>query len=714
MHRAATLTHIAPGNNMTSTRRPFRPYAPPSTKWRTRWLLVAALILVGVVLTACDVHGVSEPGTLASITVTPNATLAASTTQQMVAVGHDAEGRRVEISPSWSVANSGGTVNAAGLFTAGSLTGIFANTVRATVGGISGSASIAVIAGPLASISIVPNPVTLAVMAGQQFVAVGKDAGGNIVQFTPTWTIVAGGGTIAQTGLFTANAATGTYTNTVQASSLGVTAFATVIVTAGPLASITLTPSPATMIVGAVQQFTAVGKDAAGNVVTAAFTWSLAAGGGTLDAAGRFTAGSTPGTFTNTVRVASGTLSASATVIVTAGPLTTITVTPNPATMTIGGTQQFTAVGSDAGGNPIVISPVWDVVANGGTITSTGLFTAGTVSGTFANTVRATSGTMTGTATVIVTSGPLATITVTPNPVSMPTNSTQQFVAVGRDANNNVFLMTPVWSIVNFGGTITSGGLFTAGNTPGVFANTVQATSGSISGTATVTVTAVVPPPPPPPGPHPLGAAAPFGVLAGAGINCAISGPINGSSANIGSSPTNTITGFGPCTFTGSIPLPAIVATAKADLTAAYLAAQGQVCNPLPFPAGNNLSGIDLGFFGPGNPLPAGTYCFNTSAAITGTLQLTGPAAAVWTFQIGSTFNTAVGAQVLMAGGAIPDNVYWAVGSSATLGSNSVTRGNIMALASITLNNSAVLLGRALAQNGAVDMIAGAAVITKP
>jgi hypothetical protein len=784
---------------MQNNTRTLSPYAPAST-WRRNALVVAVLLVIGVLMAACDVHGVSEPGTLASITVTPNATLAASTTQQMVAVGHDADGRVVEISPSWSVTASGGTINSAGIFTAGGTTGFFANTVRATVGDISGTASITVTPGALASISIVPNPVTLAVTATQQFVAVGKDAGGNIVQFTPTWTVVAGGGTIAQTGMFTAGNTAGTFTNTVQVSSLGLTAFATVNVTIGPLASITVTPNPATLIVGAVQQFTATGRDAGGNAVALAAVWTVAAGGGTIDGGGRFTAGNTPGTFTNTIVATSGTLTGRATVIVTAGPLATITVTPNPATMAINGTQQFTAVGADVGGNPVSITPVvWSVVAGGGTINGvTGLFTAGTLTGTFTNTVRATSGTVSGSATVIVTSGPLATITVTPNPVFMAMNATQQFVAVGRDASGNVFIITPTWSVVNGGGTINAGGVFTAGAVAGTFANTVQATSGTISGNATVTVnpalslatitvspnpatvvangtqqftavgrdqngnifafaptwavdngggainsstglftagavagtffntvrafsgaisgratvtvTAVVPPPPL----SPLGSAANFGILAGTGINCAISGTINGSNSNIGSSPTATVGGFPPCTFTGSIPLPAVVATAKGDLTAAYLAAQAQVCNPLPFPAGNNLSGIDLGFFGPANPLPPGTYCFSTTAGITGTLQLNGSAAAVWTFQIGSALTTAVASQVLMGGGAIPDNVYWAVGSSATLGTSSVLRGNIMALASITLNNGATLLGRALAQNGAVDLIQGAATITKP
>lgn len=441
-----------------------------------RLRVVAALAIAAVTTAACDVHGVSDPGTLASIVVTPNATLTATSTQQMTAVGYDAEGRTMTIAPTWSVAASGGTIAATGVFTAGSVPGLFTNTVVATVGGISGRASITVTPGELATITVVPNPVTLAVASTQQFVAIGKDAAGNIVTFTPTWSVVAGGGTITSTGVFTAGALAATYTNTVQASNNTIKGFATVIVTVGPIATITLTPNPATLIVGAKQQFTAVGKDVGGNVVSTLWTWSVVAAGGTIDAAGLFTAGATPGTYTNTVKVANGALSATATVIVTVGPLATITVTPNPATMAISTTQQFTAVGKDAGGNIVVITPVWDIAttANGATITQTGLFNSGTLTGTFTNKVRATSGLISGAATVIVTAGPLATITVTPNPVFMPTNSTQQFVAVGRDASNNVFVITPVWSVVNGGGVIDNLGMFTAGSSTGAFLNTID------------------------------------------------------------------------------------------------------------------------------------------------------------------------------------------------------------------------------------------------
>jgi hypothetical protein len=134
------------------------------------------------------------------------------------------------------------------------------------------------------------------------------------------------------------------------------------------------------------------------------------------------------------------------------GELVSITVTPDPDTLRINGTQQFAVVGRDADGNVVRISPAptWSVVAGGGTVSNTGLFTAGTVLGTYAGTVRASSGTLWGAATVVVIPGPLTTLTVTPDPDTLPIYGTQQFTAVGRDAGGNVVPISPVppWSVV--------------------------------------------------------------------------------------------------------------------------------------------------------------------------------------------------------------------------------------------------------------------------
>ncbi|HEX8431756.1 MAG TPA: hypothetical protein VF625_10725, partial [Longimicrobium sp.] len=409
-------------------------------------------------------------GPLATITITPNpATLGIGAQQQFTAVGRDAGGNVVAITPAWTAASAAGTINATtGLFTAGNTSGTFPEGVRATSGTITATATVIVTPGALATIVVTPDPATLAVGAQQQFTAVGRDAGGNIVPITPVWTAAGAAGTINPTGLFTAGNTPGTFAQGVRATSGTITATATVIVTAGQLATITVTPDPATLAVGAQQQFTAVGRDANGNVVAITPVWTAAPAAGTINAStGLFTAGNTAGTFAQAVRATSGTITATATVIVTAGTLATITVTPDPATLAVGAQQQFTAVGRDAGGNVVAITPVWTAAAAAGTINAgTGLFTAGATPGSFPQGVRATSGTITATATVIVTAGTLATITVTPNPATLAIGAQQQFTAVGRDANGNVVAITPVWTAAPAAGTINaSTGLFTAGNT---------------------------------------------------------------------------------------------------------------------------------------------------------------------------------------------------------------------------------------------------------
>jgi hypothetical protein len=461
------------------------------------------------------------------------------------------------------------------------------------------------------------------------------------------------------------------------------------------VATVVIAPTTATLAPGATQQFTAVITDSEGDVLSKNTpVWSIAAGGGTITQTGLFTAGTTAGTYTNTVVVTCSGVSATATIIVTAGPLATITVTPNPATMAINATAQYTAVGRDAGGNVVVITPVWSVTNGGGTINaSSGLFTAGTVAGTYTNTVRATSGTIFGTATAIVTPGPLATITVTPNPARLATGAQQQFTAVGRDGSGNVVAITPVWSVVNGGGTINaSTGLFTAGAVAGTFNNTVVATSGALSGNATVIVTSGLPPAPI----VNLGTASTYGILAGSTVTCASApGTVN---ADVGVSPGSALTGFPPCVITGSTHLAdAVAATAQNDLTTAYNTLAG-------LPCGTVVGTVNIG----GTTRAAGVYCSATSILVTGDLTLDGGGDpnAVFVFQAGSTITTA--GNIILINGAQAQNVYWQVGSSATIGGGPATwQGSILALTSITLNNNVTLIGRALARNGAVTMGTG-------
>src|SRR3954471_7100579 len=166
---------------------------------------------------------------------------------------------------------------------------------------------------------------------------------------------------------------------------------------------------------------------------------------------------------------------------------------------------------------------------------------------------------------------------------------------------------------------------------------------------------------------------------------------------DLGVSPGLAATGFPPGTVSaGAIHAgDAAALSAQNSLTTAYNSAAGQVCT-------QDLTGQDLG----GKTLTPGVYCFSTSGALTGTLTLNaqGNAAAVFIFKFGSTLTTASGASVVVINGGTQCNVFWQVGSSATLGTATSFAGNILALTSISATTGARIVGRALARNGAVTL----------
>ena len=173
--------------------------------------------------------------------------------------------------------------------------------------------------------------------------------------------------------------------------------------------------------------------------------------------------------------------------------LATITVMPD-ARLAANSSQQFPAEGRDARGALFAITPVWSVVANGGTIDNRGLFVAGSTAGMFLNTVTATDGNIVGTASVTVVKPQpalhqLASISVTPaGPDTIPASSTRQFFAEGKNSAGYIVSLSPTWSVVAGGGSIDNEGLFTAGTVPGIFTNTIKASSGTIAGFTTLTV----------------------------------------------------------------------------------------------------------------------------------------------------------------------------------------------------------------------------------
>jgi len=195
-----------------------------------------------------------------------------------------------------------------------------------------------------------------------------------------------------------------------------------------------------------------------------------------------------------------------------------------------------------------------------------------------------------------------------------------------------------------------------------------------------------------------LGTAANFALLGGSEVTNTGSSVIYGS---VGSSPTPSVTGFPPGVVNdGTLYLAANSATAQAqsDLTTAYGQAAGE-------PVTATLTGIDLDTYNSLNPLAPGVYFFSSSAELSGNLTLNGEGNpnSQWIFQIGSTLGTASSSTVSFINDASKCNVFWDVGSTATIGSGSDFAGTIMAVTSISLNGG-TLEGRALAENGAVTI----------
>jgi hypothetical protein len=191
-----------------------------------------------------------------------------------------------------------------------------------------------------------------------------------------------------------------------------------------------------------------------------------------------------------------------------------------------------------------------------------------------------------------------------------------------------------------------------------------------------------------------LGTAGSYAVLAGSTVTNTGSSVLNG---DLGLSPGSSVTGFPPGIVNGTINVansPAL--QAQSDLTTAYNAAMG--LSPTATLTGQNLGGMVL---------TPGVYFFASSAQLTGKLTLNslGNPNALFVFRIGSTLTTASSSSVIFSNSLADPNVFWQVGSSATLGTTTAFQGNILALTSITLNTGATIgCGSALARNGGVTL----------
>jgi hypothetical protein len=369
---------------------------------------------------------------------------------------------------------SGGTVTSSGLYTAPSLSGTYTVTATSSADSSkSSSATIKVSQPTQVSISVSPGTATIRTGGQQQFTASVLGTSNTSVAWKAT------GGTVTTTGLYTAPSTAGTYTVTATtAADSTKSASATITVSQPAQVSISVSPYTANIQTGGQQQFTASVLGTSNTGVG----WK--ANGGTVTTTGLYTAPSTAGTYTVTATsAADSTKSASATITVSQPAQVWISVSPGSASIQTAGQQQFTA--SVLGTSNTGVA--WK--ANGGTVTTTGLYTAPSTAGTY--TVTATSAadsTKSASATITVSQPTQISISVSPGTASLQTGAQQQFTAMISGTSNTAV----TWTASS--GIITTSGLYTAPTTTGTYTvMAVSAANSSRSASATVSVSAPQP-----------------------------------------------------------------------------------------------------------------------------------------------------------------------------------------------------------------------------
>ncbi|MEP6475032.1 MAG: hypothetical protein ABJC74_15005, partial [Gemmatimonadota bacterium] len=296
----------------------------------------------------------------------------------------------------------------------------------------------------------------------------------------------------SSSGLYTAGTTPGSFRviASAQAGQVADTATVTVTAPAVTLSTLSVAPASVSLTTGATRQFAVTGTWSDGSTIPPAVTWAVT--GGSMSASGLYTAGGSAGNFRVIAMHQGGTLADTSTVTITAPvvTLTSLTLTPASASLTTGGTRQFSAAALWSNGGTSVPPLNW--TSTGGTVSSAGLYTAGGSAGSFRVIVTQQGGTVADTSAVTVTApvATLSSLSLTPASTSLTTAGTRQFAvtALWSDGGTSV----PALNWTSTGGTVSGAGLYTAGGSAGSFRVIATQQGGTVADTSAVTVTAPV------------------------------------------------------------------------------------------------------------------------------------------------------------------------------------------------------------------------------
>ena len=375
---------------------------------------------------------------LTTISVTPAASsIPVNTTQQFTATGTYSDGSSRDLSAlvTWgSSATSVATIDANGLVSAISAG---PTTISATLGAVTGNTGLTVTTPVISFLTVSPDGLTLGAGVKQQFTATATYSDGSSQDLSSGVTWSTSDNTLAtvnSTGLVTTVAA-GTITITATLGSINDSATLTVV--PAKLLSISVSPSNPSIALGTTEQFTATGNfDDGSTQQLTSVTWSSSdVNVATINASGLATS---TGTGPATITATSGSVSGSASLTVTSAALVSIVVTPNPASMAIGTTQQFTATGtfSDNSTQDVTASVLWSSSSpTVATINNQGVASSVAIGTT---TITATFGAVSGPATLNVSNAHLISITISPANPKIQLHTLIRFTASGTFSDNSV------------------------------------------------------------------------------------------------------------------------------------------------------------------------------------------------------------------------------------------------------------------------------------
>src|SRR5438093_815821 len=461
-----------------------------------RLALTREILVIGTLaLLACEIPTRQSLSDIVSQIIVSPSTVVVSTNQtaDLVAVPLTSSGDTANAAVVWTT--TGGTVSDStmdhgvhrGRYKAPTTPGQYKVKAHSNGSSATDSATVTVTTVPVASVAVSPATAAILIGAAQQLTAVASDSAGNpLAGRAITWS--SDNPAVAAVGLTGLTTGVAAGIATIRATCEGQTASAIVTVNPVPVASVTVSPTSATMRVGSAVQLTAVARDSAGGPLAGRpVTWTTSDPAvATVNANGSVTSNAVgSATITATSEGKSGT----AAITVTAVPVASLTVNPASASVAVGATRQLSAVTKDSAGNTLTGRVITWSSSNTAvaTVNSSGLVT-GVAAGSA--TITATSEGKSGTATITVTNVPVASVTVNPATASIQTGSTQQLSAVTKDSAGNTLTGRVVtWSSSNTAvATVNSSGLVT-----GVAAGsaTITAISEGKSGTAAITVIVV-------------------------------------------------------------------------------------------------------------------------------------------------------------------------------------------------------------------------------